>query len=199
MSLATTTRNAPAGAPEHHLPGEAGVWVLILGDMLMFAIFFATFAYYRAQDVAGFAQSQQMLNKDYGIVNTLLLLTSSLFVVLAVRRARSGQARRVPALFALAGICGLGFMTLKFIEYREKLATGISLLTNDFFMFYFALTGLHAIHVLLGLGVLSYLHVISRTGAFTKEKLAALESGASFWHMVDILWIVLFPLLYLMK
>ncbi len=192
---------APPAAPRAalHLPGEPGVWVFILGDMFMFALFFVVFAYYRADDLPTFHAGQQTLNQAYGVVNTLLLLSSSWFVVLAVRRARAGASRHLPLLFALAGLCGLAFAVLKLAEYAEKVAAGLTLTRNDFYMYYFVLTGLHFVHVLIGLGVLVFLWHGVRVRPLNARHVNLIECGATYWHMVDALWIVLFPLLYLMK
>ncbi|MBI2799259.1 MAG: cytochrome c oxidase subunit 3 family protein [Gammaproteobacteria bacterium] len=190
--------DAPPGA-RTHLPGEPGVWVFILGDMLMFAAFFVVFVYYRRQDVPLFVHSQSTLNQHFGAINTLLMLTSSWFVALAIHSARAHVAKLCSRFFVLAFLCGLGFVVIKFFEYREKIHAGIMLTTNDFYMYYYMFTGLHLMHVLIGMGVLTYLTSIARGGDFQAKNLNVLESGASFWHMVDILWIVLFALLYLMK
>ncbi|MGQ0700735.1 MAG: cytochrome c oxidase subunit 3 [Panacagrimonas sp.] len=182
-----------------HIPGEIGIWVFIGGDMIVFSLFFGVYTYYRAQDVALYAQSQAMLHIGYGAINTLLLLTSSLFVVLAVDAVRKGIRGVAPTLFALALACSGGFAAIKFIEYGEKIRAGITLTTNDFFMYYFVLTGIHFLHLIIGSGVLLYLWFLSRRPTHDRGDIAMLESGACFWHMVDLLWIALFPLLYLMK
>lgn len=181
-----------------HVPGEAGVWVLILGDLLVFAAFFLTFLDYRGREVVVFVQSQAALNRDLGLINTALLLTSSLLVAVAVHRARDGR-RFAPLLFAGALVCGLGFVAVKVVEYGEKFTAGIGFTTNSFFMLYFAFTGIHLFHVLLGLGVLAYLAVASRPAGAAAGRMIAIESGASFWHMVDLLWIILFALIYLLR
>lgn len=191
--------------PEAHLPGEPGVWVFILGDLLIFALFFAVFVYYRAQDPALYLQSQATLNANLGALNTLLLLTSSWFVVGAVQDARGGQVAHARTRIALAVLCGAGFVTVKFFEYRDKLGAGITVTSNDFYMYYYMLTGIHLLHVLIGMGVLMFLWRVLRQGdrppdaQISATALGHLESGASFWHLVDMLWIFLFALLYLMK
>jgi nitric oxide reductase NorE protein len=187
----------PASA--RHIPGEAGIWIFILGDMLVFALFFAVYVFYRGQDPELYLQSQATLNSNYGALNTLLLLTSSWFVVLAVNAARRNLKTPAFSLFALAWLCGAGFATVKVIEYSEKIGAGIGLTTNDFYMYYFILTGLHFFHVVIGMVVLVVMGVIARRGISKPSHLAVLEGGASYWHMVDVLWILLFPLLYLMK
>jgi nitric oxide reductase NorE protein len=127
------------------------------------------------------------------------MLSSSWFVALAVQSARTQLGKHSPALFALAFACGGGFIAVKFFEYGEKIHAGIALTTNDFYMYYYMFTGIHLLHVLIGMAVLAFLWNMSRRGASDGENIVTLESGASFWHLVDVLWIILFALLYLMK
>jgi len=191
-----------------HVPGEVGIWVFILGDMVIFGLFFIVFVYYRGLDIELYLQSQAALNQNYGAINTLFLLASSWFVAMAVDDMRSKTTRLAPRFFVLAMLCGLGFAVVKIIEYREKITAGITMTTNDFYMYYYIFTGLHFLHVLIGMGVLVFLWykaraVVQRKGELpngnNEKEMMLIESGASYWHMVDLLWIVLFPLLYLMK
>ncbi|HTF54749.1 MAG TPA: cytochrome c oxidase subunit 3 family protein [Pseudonocardia sp.] len=185
--------------PERHLPGEAGTWVFIFGDMGVFAVFFCTYLYYRGEHPDLFNDSQLALRPSYGVINTLFLLASSLCVVLGIRAVRAESRKVAPSLFFLALLCGLGFAVMKFVEYSEKLSAGITPVTNSFFMYYYILTGLHFFHVVLGMAVLIFLIVKSRATILTARQFAFMEGGACFWHMVDLLWIVLFPLVYLVK
>ncbi|WP_354700084.1 Cytochrome c oxidase polypeptide I+III [Paraconexibacter sp. AEG42_29] len=189
---------AESPAQERRVPGEAGIWVLILGDMTIFAVLFVTYLYYRADQADLFTRSQATLDQTYGAVNTLLLLGSSLLVVLAVRAIRRG-IRGAPMLIAGAMACGVAFSVLKFVEYHAKVSHDLTAQTNDFYMFYFVLTGLHWFHLILGLTALTALLVLSRRPTLTRHQFAFVEGGACFWHMVDLLWIVLFPLLYLVR
>lgn len=173
--------------------------MLILGDMLLFAVFFATFLYYRGGEPRLFAESQATLDIPIGVVNTLLLLTSSLAVVTGVRAIRHGARQVAPAMFAIAFLCGAGFGFDKYLEYSAKIAVGITPGTNDFFMYYYILTGLHMFHVLIGMGVLVFMYVQARRPDMTARRFGYVEGGACFWHMVDLLWIVLFPLIYLVR
>lgn len=184
-------------AGKRHLPGEVGIWLFSLGDMLMFSLFFVTYLYYRGQEPALFDASQAHLNLHFGVVNTLLLLTSSWFVVMGVDAVRSERMTRAKNLFRIACLCGAGFVALKVAEYTQKSREGFNLLTDNFFMFYYMYTGIHLIHVLLGLVFLAWLVRKCRTA--TSADIATFEIGASFWHLVDLLWIMLFPLLYLVK
>ena len=173
--------------------------MFILGDMLMFGLFFVVFMQARAADSALFLDAQAGLNLHLGAVNTLLLLTSSWFVVKALHAARA-QGRHLSARWLIAAImCGVGFASVKLFEYSEKIGAGITLTTNDFYMYYFIFTGIHFMHVLIGMGVLMFMWMRVRTTELVEGEITMLESGATFWHLVDLLWIVLFPLLYLVK
>lgn len=178
-----------------HIPGEPGLWILVMGDLFVFALLFGTVAYYRLEGPAVFHASQPALNQTLGLVNTVALLTSSLFVVLALDAARAGRAAArwwTTAAMAL----GLLFVALKLIEYGQKSAEGLLPDTNMFFMLYFVLTGMHLVHVLVGLIAL---FIMRRTLAQpqTPEGLKIAECCAIFWHMVDVLWVILFAIFYL--
>ncbi len=194
------TENELSAMKTKSLYGEVGIWMFILGDMMVFSLLFCVFIYYRSLDVNGFLLSQAQLNIHYGALNTLILLTSSLFVVMAVESARVNRTDLIARFLLAAIICGTAFLVLKVLEYSEKIAQGHTLLSDDFFMFYFVLTGIHLLHLLVGMLVLIYLFLRSRQVTDEKDDgLLLLEGGACYWHMVDLLWIVLFPLLYLMK
>lgn len=189
----TATRAAP------HLPGETGTWVFVGGEAVVFPLFFSIFIHDFGVDPALFRASQAHLNQTVGVLNTIVLLSSSWLVATAVEAARRDKGPIASACFAAAVTCGLGFCVIKFFEYREKLDAGITVTTNAFWTFYFMYTGIHLLHVLIGLGVLTYLMRLSRSGVFDSRRLSHIESGASYWHLVDVLWIGLFALLYLVK
>ncbi|MBK5264218.1 MAG: cytochrome c oxidase subunit 3 [Alphaproteobacteria bacterium] len=181
-----------------HIPGEEGIWVLIFGDLVVFGLFFVTYCYYRAGAIALYTASQQHLDQWLGLTNTILLLTSSWFLAVAVDRAKRG--RRHADRFILGGMmCGICFLGIKFFEYREKILAGMTLNTNEFFTFYYMYTGIHLIHVTVGLGVLTYLFFTSRRNNIGSVEISIMEGGAAFWHLVDILWIFLFALLYVAR
>ncbi len=179
------------------MPGEPGIWMFIFGDMLVFSLFFVTYAFYRAQDVDLFVASQAHLNQRFGVLNTFFMLTSSWFVATAVQSARRNRRGMSAACFASGFACGLGFAVVKLFEYGEKIRAGITPATNDFYMYYYVFTGIHFMHVLIGMGVLAYLARYAWTQDADAARIKNLESGASFWHVVDLLWIVLFALFYL--
>jgi nitric oxide reductase NorE protein len=181
------------------MPGEEGTWVFLFGDMLVFGVFFATFMYQRAQAPELFDQSRQTLNTGIGLSNTLILLTSSLLVVTAIGAIR--LRRRVAAQLLLIGAiaCGLAFVGLKAVEYTAKVNEGHVPTQNAFYLYYFILTGIHLIHVLIGIVILVLLFTQARRTELSAQRTALVEGGACFWHLVDLLWIVLFPLLYLVS
>jgi nitric oxide reductase NorE protein len=194
VEVATADRVKP-----RRLPGVDGVWVFIGADSVIFAILFMSFMQERLKNPALFEMSRHTLNMNFGGIDTLILLTSSWSVALAVQAMKRDETDREPLLLLGGAVTGLMFMASKAIEYFEKFAHGITPGTNPFFMWYFTLTGIHLIHVVVGTSMLTYLWVRSRRGTYDHLHKAVPESVASYWHLVDLLWVVLFPLLYLMK
>ena len=199
MSSETGTELVPVGGPTRRLPGVEGVWVFVMADKTVFAVLFGSFMVSRHHNPALFEASRHAMNPNFGGVNTLILLTSSWFAALALDAVRKSRFALAQQFIGAAFLCGLAFMVSKAIEYTEKLNAGISLLTNDFFMYYFTLTGIHLFHVLAGIVVLVVLWFMARSRSFEPERPVVLECGAIYWHMVDLLWIILFPLLYLVR
>lgn len=189
--------NAVAAGPGH-VPGEVGAWTFILGDMCVFAVIFGSYVHDRAASLELFRASQAVLDRDLGALNTLLLLTSSWFVALGVQAARRRLDEWVPRLFALGIGCGTAFAVVKLVEYRDKIASGFTPTTNEFFMYYFVATGIHFLHLLIGLALLTVVTVRLRRRDGAGPSLVWIEGSGCYWHMVDLLWIVLFPLLYLL-
>jgi nitric oxide reductase NorE protein len=194
VEVATADRPKP-----RRLPGVDGVWVAIGADSVIFAILFMSFMQARLKDPAVFEASRHTLNMNLGGIDTLILLTSSWSVALAVQAMKRDQIDREPRLLLGGAVTGLMFVVSKSIEYFEKFAHGITPGTNPFFMWYFTLTGIHLLHVIFGTSLLTYLWIRSRRGTYDHLHKAVPESVASYWHLVDLLWVVLFPLLYLMK
>lgn len=180
-----------------HLPGELGIWVFIVGDMLVFALFFGVFMVERGQDLEAFRQGRDSLTTAFGAINTLLLLTGSILVVLAVSAVREGLGARAPKLILGAMATGALFIVNKGIEYGDKLGAGVTPNDGDFYTLFFAFTGIHLLHLLIGMGALLYMYRLSRHARSDPGDLATMESCASYWHLVDLLWVVLFPLFYL--
>ncbi|MGP1630084.1 MAG: cytochrome c oxidase subunit 3 family protein [Giesbergeria sp.] len=191
------TARLPHEAPR--LRGDLGVWLVILLELLTFAILFVSYAFARIRELDLFNASQATLNLHTGALNTVLLISGSACVAAAVQ-AMGRDARAACSRWLLGALaCGSGFVAIKLWEYADKLAEGVDLSTNTFYMFYLLLTAFHFLHVLVGLLALAWLWWRVRRGAYGSSDLHALETGAAFWHMVDLLWIVLFPLVYVMR
>lgn len=192
--MSTATR------PAVRLPGDVFIWYIILLEGATFCVLFGAFAFTRARHLELFNASQQHLDLSAGAINTALLLSASWCVARAVHAVRDGM--RGAALGWLAGgiAGGVGFVLLKAKEYGDKFDQGIGMgQDNLFFDFYFILTGFHLLHVLAGLLALGLVAV----GLMRQRRDAlnghALETAAAFWHLVDLLWLVLFPLVYVMR
>lgn len=178
------------------LPGDGDMWVMVLGDMVIFAGYFIVFMIYRSMNPDEFLAAQEHLNVNIGVVNTVILLTSSWLVVRAVAATRAGDHGRAIRLLYAGGIGGAAFMALKGYEWYVKLRDGF---TNSemFYSFYYVITGVHLIHVLIGLIVLGALIRELRNPA--RRRATVVESGAVYWHMVDLLWVIIFALFYVMR
>jgi len=180
------------------IPGEAGIWAFVSGDLLVFSVFFVLIAVGQVRQPELFAASRARLDLWVGVVNTVLLLTGSWFVATGVERCRAGGVHNDGREFSLAILCGLGFVANKLFEWGHRIREGLSPQTNDFYTYFFVFTGIHLLHVLVGLTVLCFLRAVSRRSALTRADMRTLESGAIFWHLVDLLWVMLFALLYLL-
>ncbi|QIV80126.1 cytochrome c oxidase subunit 3 [Mycolicibacterium frederiksbergense] len=190
----------PAAPPhQKRIPGESGTWVFLFGDMLVFGAFFVTFLVERAKAPEIFDAARTTLHIGVGVINTLVLLTSSLCVVLALNGMRAGQRRIATRATAAAMVFGVLFIALKVYEYISLGTAGHGPGANDFYLYYFILTGLHLFHVCLGLGALSFVLTQTRRPELSDTRTALVEGAACFWHLVDLLWIFLFALLYLVS
>ncbi len=187
----------PAVGARGHVPGEASMWFFVIGDLLIFAVYFIGYMYFRGQHHDLFLQSQARLNVDIGAVNTVLLLTSSLFVALGTAAARTGNTADALRGWTIAFAFGAAFPLLKLFEWIPEISAGLTPGKNLFFMYYFVMTGMHLCHVALGLVIMCF--VIRNLKTSAEPKISLVETGATYWHMVDVLWLVLFALLYLMR
>ncbi|MCK9336502.1 MAG: cytochrome c oxidase subunit 3 [Arcobacteraceae bacterium] len=188
---------------EQYPPGDFAIWVIIYIELLTFGLLFLGYAYSRKQDLEVFIDSQVLVNQTIGFVNTILLITSSYFVAKAVHTIKlSKNSLLKTSLLSSkwllgAMLLGGGFLVFKIYEFNHLFAQGITLSTNKFFMFYLFLTVFHFLHVILGMVILFTLYQKTRLQGYTPDNCSGLETGASYWHMVDLLWIVLFPLVYI--
>jgi nitric oxide reductase NorE protein len=189
--------NTDATKPGPHLPSNKDMWVFVLGDFVIFGSYFIIFMIYRNQEREMFLESQQHLSLNIGVLNTLVLLASSWFVARTVQLTRVGEYGRAMKLTVGGAICGVAFMLIKAYEWSSKIAQGFTFPSNDFFMFYYMLTGVHLLHVALGLVFLGVVYFELRNPKY--RRVSMVETGATYWHMVDLLWVVIFALVYVMR
>lgn len=185
-----------AQAPRH-LPGDLAVWFFIFAELAVFGILFIGFAVAQSLDTDTFSAGRQVLHPWTGLINTAGLITASYLVATAVHRLRHRQTGVTLLLGgAIAASCIYTFG--KLWEYADLYGNGYNLGTDTFFMFYFFLTFFHFMHVVLGQIILVVLAVKVKRGDYNGDDMNGMESGASYWHMVDLVWLVLFPMLYVL-
>ncbi|MGH7495765.1 MAG: cytochrome c oxidase subunit 3 family protein [bacterium] len=190
---------------------QLGMWTFLVTEVMFFGGLFGGYTVYRSLYPEAFAEASRLLDYRLGAINTAVLICSSLSMVLAVRAAQLGQRRALIVYLIVTIILGSVFLGNKAIEYSHKfhehLVPGPQFgpeppLANPqhaqlFFSFYFAMTGLHALHMIIGIGILAVLVFQSWQGRFTSDYFAPVDITGLYWHFVDVVWIFLFPLLYL--
>jgi len=193
----TSSMTDVEGRRRTHLPGDVHMWVMVLGDLMIFGAYFIMFMIFRALKPEEFLASQQHLNINIGVLNTLVLLASSWFIARSVQAARAADHTQALRLTYLGGLCGAAFIAIKAYEWSSKISQGYTISSNNFFMYYYMLTGVHVFHVVLGLLILGV--CVRELRNPRRRRAFMVESGATYWHMVDLLWIVIFALLYVMR
>ncbi len=186
----------PVPTPNTRLPGDVHIWVMVLGDLLIFTGYFVIFMVFRTMNADAFLASQQHLSVNVGVVNTVVLLTSSWLIARSVLATRAGNYRTATRFVYAGAAGGVLFIILKAYEWAVKIAAGH---TNSdlFFSFYYVITGVHLVHVLIGLIALgACVRELNNPG---RRRPMVIESGATYWHMVDLLWVIIFGLLYVMR
>lgn len=178
-------------------PGGILLWILIYVELFTYGLALFGLAFYASQERAVFHADSALLNKGIGTVNTLFLLSSGFLIAKAVRHFKAKNFDQSLSLFNWAMLFGLGFLILKLVEYGIKIEAGIDLNYSTFYMFYWLLTGFHWIHVLVGMVILFFVRLNIKKRK-EEAKLEDIEAGAAFWHMCDIIWLFLFPALYLL-
>lgn len=179
------------------IPGEVGIWIFLLGDMTIFGAFFAVFLWEGRRATEVFAGSTLELHQGVGAANTVVLLLSSYLVVVALDACRRGRTASCGlALWGAIG-CGVLFAVIKLGEYASGIGSGHLPTTNTFFTFYYILTGIHLVHVVIGLVLLTVWRRRASREVVPGSGIGFAESAAAYWHMVDLLWILIFTLAYL--
>jgi cytochrome c oxidase subunit 3 len=191
--------------------GRLGMWIFLATEILFFGGMFTSYTIYRALHLQAFETGSRLLGVQFGATNTAVLICSSLTMALAIRAAQTGKSKStIICYLVLTMILGAAFIGVKLWfewrhDYIEGLVPGIHWTYNGpypagvqmFMCFYFFMTGLHALHMVIGIGVLLVLTSMAARGRFTPQYYVPLEISGLYWHFVDIVWIFLFPLLYL--
>jgi len=182
-----------------NIPGSLAIWAAILAEMSEFAIMFVVYFLAKVHNPELFFEGPTKLNTTAGTVNTLLMLTSSFFVVRAVMAMRKNNCKASAQWLWGAVICGVLYLIIKFFEYQWNTAQGLDTETNIFYGVYYYVTFNHFLHV--GWGSAAIVWVIYRinTGIYTKDEHEGLINIALYWHMIDLAWITIFPLLYVIR
>ena len=181
-------------AQNRTLPGELGLWVFIFADLGLFALYFALTAWDMRSDPATFQQGRDQLNLTLGMINTVVLLTGSWAVAMGTRVVSDG--RLAARYLQLAALTGVAFLGVKFFEYDHAVSLGHTVAEDRFFTWYFFLTGFHAFHVIAA--IIFLLIVAGRFRGEEQPGHVLAEAAGCYWHLVDLLWIGIFLLLYLL-
>jgi cytochrome c oxidase subunit 3 len=186
---------------------RVGMWLFLLTEILLFGALFLLYSVYRSEHMASFHEAAAELNVTTGAVNTIVLLSSSLSMALSIAAMRMGKSRRASLFLVLTILLAVVFLVNKYFEWGAKIAHGIypgspELAAGDkgrilFYGLYYVMTGLHGLHVVIGIILLSVMLVLVHRGNITRADYAKLENSGLYWHLVDIIWIYLFPLYYL--
>jgi len=195
---------------QQHDASTLGMWIFLVTEIMFFGGVFTAYVAYRSAYAGAFAHASNHLNLVLGTVNTAVLITSSLTMALAVHAAQLGHRRRLLVWLVLTMTLGTTFLVIKGIEYGHKFEEGLvpgpaftyagpdAPQAQLFFSIYFTLTGIHALHMIIGIVVLAVLVLRAREGRFGASYYTPVELTGLYWHFVDIVWIFLFPLLYLL-
>jgi cytochrome c oxidase subunit 3 len=176
---------------------KLGMWLFLGTEILLFGGLFAAYAIFRAKYPEMFMEQHLELNKKLGAINTCILIFSSLTMAMGVSAIQRGKQKATAILIFITILCGLAFGVVKYFEYSAKFHHHIYPDTSIFFSLYFMMTGLHMLHVFVGLVILATLLVLTMKGKFNAQYSTPIEIGGLYWHLVDLIWIYLFPLLYL--
>src|SRR6516165_12176521 len=186
-----------AGKRARFVPGQPDMWAFVLFETLVFTAYFGFYLFYRTQSPELFLRSQAQLDLRIGVFNTLVLLLSSWSVARCVQSARAGAYRAALRDVFITAFFGLVFMVSKVFEWATQIQMGNGFSSNDFFTYYYFLTGIHFVHLLIGFVVLGVVIYQLRSPARRSQELV--ETCATYWHTVDFLWVLIFALLYVVR
>lgn len=192
-----TTNLAEPNKRARFVPGQPDMWVFVLFETLVFAAYFSFYLFYRARSPELFLHSQAQLDLRIGVFNTLILLLSSWSVARCVQSSRVGAYRAAMRDVFITAAFAAVFLFFKVFEWVRLVRTGNGLDSSEFFSYYFFLTGIHFIHLLIGFIVLGVIVYQLRSPARRSQQLV--ETCATYWHTVDFLWVLIFAMLYVVR
>lgn len=198
-------------ATQQYLSGKEGIWLFMLTEILMFGAIFVAYAIYHHAYPEMFAEGAKSLDWKMGFINTLVLIFSSFTMAISISYIQKNEQKKAVIALATTVLCGAIFMVIKYFEYTHKFHLGLfpgkfldvakvgaeHANLGLYFGFYYCMTGLHGIHVLLGMGLITWCLIRTMRGDFHGQYWIVVEGVGIFWHIVDLIWIFLFPLLYL--
>lgn len=181
----------------YYPPGGMLLWIIIFLELITFGMALVAMTYNAKQEPEIFHTSRLLLNPIYGTINTLLLLTSGFFMAVSVQKLKAGERKKSLNFLTATMLFGLLFLIVKTVEYSSKIDAGLGLGYNTFFTYYWLLTLFHVIHVIVGLIILTSVYFgLKKENSSTKME--DVEASAAFWHMCDLIWLLLFPIIYLL-
>ena len=184
-------------ANKKSLTGDFAMWIFILNELTVFAVLFFVFKGAEVIQAPVFKAGKENLSISIGLICTLALITSSYFVALSVSAVKKAKYHQAKWLILLALVASAGYLITKSFEYNHLLSLGFGLSSDDFYALYFLVTGFHFLHVLFGIVILIYMMIKCHLERYHQGNISGFEAGASYWHMVDLLWVIVFYLIYL--
>lgn len=186
-----------AARPGEFIPGQPDMWAFVLFEAFVFTMYFVVYMVFRTQNPEVYLESQAQLSLRTGVFNTLVLLLSSWSVARCVQASREGAFRSALANAFLTMAFGGVFLVSKVLEWADEIGRGFTFSTNEFFSFYYFLTAIHFLHLLIGFIVLGV--VVYQLWSPERRSQELVETGATYWHTIDFLWVMIFSLLYVMR
>jgi cytochrome c oxidase subunit III len=203
------TTTAMTQSHQDDVGSKVGLWLFLFSELILFGGMFIIYAVYRFKHPEEFRLAAAELDTFVGTINTIILLTSSLTVAMSITALQQNKKYLSMALVGTTLILALGFLVNKYFEWSHKISIGLYPQSPDllnkppgeilYFGLYYVMTGLHALHVIIGMGVLAVMLVFISKGIINPHSFVRLEAGGLYWHLVDIIWIFLFPLFYLIR
>jgi nitric oxide reductase NorE protein len=181
----------------YYPPGGILIWLLMILEVFTFLGATLVFVYYRKNNLEEFTQSKEMMSALVGTINTIILITSGYFMALSVNKLRENNTSKSSQFMLIGLLLGILFLVVKGAEFYNKIDLGIGFNYNTFFTFYWLMTGFHFVHVLFGVGLLVYMYFAVKNRKYSDNDMFDVEASAAYWHMCDLIWVLIFPVLYL--